>query len=113
MMRLADISQPTTIGELERRAGVADRAAFWRPFASSAEGFQLGVAELRRRVAERPNITCEEIPALAPAGATTAGPRACRLCGCTDDRACMTEAGPCWWVEADLCSACTPEEEGP
>ena len=28
---------------------------------------------------------------------------ACRVCGCTDNRACL---GGCWWVEADLCSAC-------
>lgn len=27
----------------------------------------------------------------------------CRRCGCTDTRACD---GGCWWVEADLCSAC-------
>lgn len=33
--------------------------------------------------------------------------RACRSCGCTDDRACVTEAGPCSWVSADLCSACS------
>ena len=32
--------------------------------------------------------------------------RICRVCGCTDDRACMTTAGPCYWVEDDLCSAC-------
>jgi len=30
----------------------------------------------------------------------------CRICGCDDDHACMTENGPCYWVEADLCSAC-------
>lgn len=29
--------------------------------------------------------------------------RACRVCGCTDARAC---AGGCSWVEDDLCSAC-------
>lgn len=29
--------------------------------------------------------------------------RACRICGCTDDQACE---GGCYWVEADLCSAC-------
>jgi ParB family chromosome partitioning protein len=29
--------------------------------------------------------------------------RVCRVCGCTDDRACE---GGCSWVEADLCSAC-------
>lgn len=28
---------------------------------------------------------------------------ACRVCGCTDDRACD---GGCSWVEPDLCSAC-------
>lgn len=32
--------------------------------------------------------------------------RACRHCGCTDDRACE---GGCYWVEPDLCSACDPE----
>lgn len=35
-------------------------------------------------------------------------PRACRACGCTDAAACITDAGPCWWVEGDLCSACAP-----
>lgn len=29
--------------------------------------------------------------------------RACRVCGCTDFRACP---GGCSWVEDDLCSAC-------
>jgi hypothetical protein len=35
--------------------------------------------------------------------------RICRLCGCTDDdcRQCIEKTGkPCYWVEADLCSAC-------
>ena len=30
--------------------------------------------------------------------------RKCRICGCTDDNACP---GGCYWVEEDLCSACT------
>lgn len=33
----------------------------------------------------------------------------CRLCGCTDDdcRGCIERTGaPCYWIEADLCSAC-------
>lgn len=29
--------------------------------------------------------------------------RTCRVCGCTDMRACP---GGCSWVEVDLCSAC-------
>lgn len=32
---------------------------------------------------------------------------ACRVCGCTETRACFNkEHGPCWWVEPDLCSHC-------
>lgn len=32
-----------------------------------------------------------------------ASPATCRVCGCTETRACP---GRCWWVEPDLCSAC-------
>lgn len=41
-------------------------------------------------------------------GHLVAGPaRACRVCGCTDGRACVGPVGRrCHWVEADLCSAC-------
>lgn len=30
----------------------------------------------------------------------------CRVCGCGDFAPCMTVAGPCFWVEPDLCSGC-------
>lgn len=34
-------------------------------------------------------------------------PGVCRVCGCTDDKACLDENGePCWWVQEDLCSHC-------
>lgn len=32
--------------------------------------------------------------------------RACKICGCTDEEACVTPSGPCMWVYDDLCSAC-------
>ena len=32
--------------------------------------------------------------------------RICRICGCVDERACVTSEGPCSWMEPDLCSAC-------
>ncbi|PFG16308.1 hypothetical protein ATK74_0842 [Propionicimonas paludicola] len=32
--------------------------------------------------------------------------RVCAGCGCTDDNACVTREGPCWWINDDLCSAC-------
>jgi hypothetical protein len=38
------------------------------------------------------------------------GERACRKCGCTQNRACYSiECGACWWVEWDLCSECPPD----
>lgn len=38
----------------------------------------------------------------------TARVRACRVCGCTDERAC---SDGCEWVEIDLCSACEEQAE--
>ena len=32
--------------------------------------------------------------------------RVCRVCGCTDAKACVVDGVPCHWVEPDLCSAC-------
>jgi hypothetical protein len=32
--------------------------------------------------------------------------RKCRVCGCTDDRACLVQGIPCCWIEEDLCSSC-------
>lgn len=35
------------------------------------------------------------------------GARRCRVCGCTQEHACVDpEHGACWWIEADLCSHC-------
>jgi hypothetical protein len=38
----------------------------------------------------------------------------CIDCGCTDDRACMTDDGPCYWASEDppICSACVDRDEG-
>lgn len=41
------------------------------------------------------------------------GARTCRECGCWQYDACWDEdAGPCWWVEEDLCSHCADKKEG-
>ena len=32
--------------------------------------------------------------------------RRCRECGCDDRHACIDQGLPCYWVSADLCSAC-------
>lgn len=34
----------------------------------------------------------------------------CRICGCTDDNACVVDGIACHWIEPDLCSACVSEE---
>jgi hypothetical protein len=41
-----------------------------------------------------------------------AGPRRCRVCGCTDAdfRQCVERTGAaCFWVAADVCSACATD----
>ena len=41
-----------------------------------------------------------------------APPRACRVCGCSEARACVDLFGdPCHWAGPDLCSACLREIE--
>ena len=36
----------------------------------------------------------------------------CIRCGCSDEAACMTPAGPCHWVSTDppICSACVDND---
>ncbi len=43
-----------SIGDLERQAGIEDRTAFWMPFAQYSDGFERGVAELRRMISAKP-----------------------------------------------------------
>lgn len=57
------------------------------------------VCRLRQNVAAR--IVREYL--IAP---VTPAVRTCRVCGCTEDNACVTLSGPCHWVSRDLCSAC-------
>lgn len=45
----------------------------------------------------------------APYEASTT-PGRCRICGCMEFSACMTEDGPCYWVEPDLCSGCVGKD---
>jgi len=37
--------------------------------------------------------------------------RTCRVCGCTQARACVDERGPCWWAGPDLCSHCETHDQ--
>ena len=44
-----------------------------------------------------------------PVAEPDAAVRACRVCDCTEDdcSGCIERTGePCWWIAADLCSAC-------
>lgn len=43
-------------------------------------------------------------------GAAVATVRSCRLCGCTENRACVDprDGQPCAWAGPDLCTACAP-----
>ncbi|WP_240420325.1 hypothetical protein [Paenibacillus periandrae] len=37
----------------------------------------------------------------------------CKVCGCTENTACITKNGACHWInnDEDICSACTPVVE--
>jgi hypothetical protein len=51
-------------------------------------------------------------PAAPPEAEPLWDVRTCRVCGCTDDDCgqCIEKtARPCYWVEEDLCSACTDD----
>jgi len=72
-----------------------------------------GLSEADRvRLAQRLDQVEDDVERLAEAwrlGARVAvnnarGLRICRLCGCHEHHACGP--APCFWVEADLCSAC-------
>jgi hypothetical protein len=49
------------------------------------------------------DITFDQVRDLSPLAVLAH----CRICGCTDEHACLDdEVGPCWWLEPDLCSHC-------
>ena len=37
-------------------------------------------------------------------------PRLCVVCACSEEDPCIGHAGPCSWVDVDLCSACFTHE---
>lgn len=45
---------PISLGDLERRAGITDRRAFWLPYAKHRDGYERAVDELRRRAGLAP-----------------------------------------------------------
>lgn len=67
-------------------------------------------AEATQRVIDLPPSgvpTAEAEPAeVAREEAAPVAEARCRVCGCTETTPCMTDKGPCSWVEPDLCSAC-------
>jgi len=60
---------------------------------------------LRNRSAGDPLATMRAI-AFAAKAMAAAMPTACRVCGCTNERAC---GGGCSWIAPALCSTCAPE----
>ena len=62
------------------------------------------------------NLKADGTPKAKPAKKVPKGKKAapspavrkkkCRVCGCTEDNACLSKGVPCHWVEPDLCSAC-------
>lgn len=74
--------------------------------------------ELMHGVGNPIEFDAGELPALLDALHAIAmqlppAPRACRVCGCTDDAACIEaiSGDACCWVADDLCSVCAEEGE--
>lgn len=65
-----------------------------------AGALTIGAADVQRLVARAMDVGGERLLAAA------AGDRACRVCGCTQFRACRPPHGPCAWAADDLCTAC-------
>jgi hypothetical protein len=65
----------------------------------------------RREVAYAQRIG-KPIRWLHPDGDKAIAVRRCRVCGCTDDHACIdcVTCEPCHWVEPDLCSVCAERQ---
>jgi hypothetical protein len=36
--------------------------------------------------------------------------RKCRVCGCSEDNACVADGKPCAWAASDLCTACVGKD---
>ena len=64
----------------------------------------LAWASLQRAFGKHASEALERSPLPLPPAKLFA--RSCRICGCTDDRACK---GGCHWIDRDLCSACAPK----
>jgi len=68
-----------SLGDLERRAGITDRQAFWLPYAEHPDGYERGVARLRELAREReiagvPVIDLPDEPSLVERVADCAAP---------------------------------------
>jgi len=51
----------------------------------------------------------EILPALKALVANLEKERVCKVCGCTEEKPCLTAGEPCYWVTNNLCSACVPK----
>lgn len=57
---------------------------------------------------------CGIAPCECPPGEGPLAPLACRVCGCTDEHACVLDDGnTCAWAEDGLCTACVSERPEP
>jgi acyl-CoA synthetase (AMP-forming)/AMP-acid ligase II len=75
-----------------------ERVEFWRPRVQRIADHYAAPVRLLR-FSQR-----SEVEVLEPReGVPRATAGRCRMCGCTDDRACP---GGCAWVAPDLCSSC-------
>lgn len=98
------------LGPATRFAGAVD--------AGGLDADSLDMIEIAMLVEEEFAIT---VPDHVAAEASTIGEverwladnlRHCRQCGCTENRACLTDGKPCGWASTDVCTACAHNRKG-
>ena len=75
------------------------------PFSLTADNPAMAVFHATLMMDQRNIPMPETLTVLSDEGVTRfkAAERKCRVCGCTEDKACK---GGCCWMEWDLCSKC-------
>lgn len=119
---LQDLGEPNT-EELSNKLLLAQKEA--EGYGSLLLDVQKDCANARQLVLKVLNVVHPAVPALSEMLEMLSIPiewdetksefafkeeRKCRVCGCTDLNACVTDGVPCHWVEEDLCSACVGKE---
>lgn len=85
-----------------------DRAVTWRHILAEEVAEAFAEEDSGRLVEELVQVAAVAVAWIEAIGRRRAA-RACRVCGCTEDAACVDADGPCGWTDLDLCTGCAKD----